>query len=116
MFGKIKIGHFDVAMGASCASEKKLVNKYACSVVQGHTHRLGMFFKSFGGDDNTVVGIGSGCLCQLDPDYCSDPDWQQGIIVIKRLKDENRYHAISVPILLHEAFYNEKIYRPKGGK
>lgn len=108
--GKIKIGHFDVALQESAASEKKLVLKYADTIIQGHTHRLGKFYKSFGTEDKLVVGVGSGCCCQLDPEYCSDPNWMQGLVVISKIVDKNRYHIQDVPIIKHQTLFNNKLY------
>jgi predicted phosphodiesterase len=108
--GKIMIGHFDVALANSCASEKKLVLKYAETVIQGHTHKLGKFYKTFGDEEKTVVGVGSGCLCGLDPEYCSDPDWQQGLVLITKVVDENRYFIQDIPIIGHKTLFNNKIY------
>lgn len=107
--GKIKIGHFDVALQSSGASEKKLVLRYGCTVLQGHHHKLGEFYKSFDGD--VVVGVGTGCLCSLNPEYCSDPDWHQGVIVINKVVGRNRFHIQTVPIIKHETLFNGKIYK-----
>lgn len=111
-FGKIKIGHFDVALTNSAASEKKLVLKYADTIVQAHTHKLGKFYKSFGTEDKLVVGVGGGCVCKLDPEYCSDPDWHQGAVVINKVVGANRYHIQDIPIIKHETLFNGKIYTP----
>lgn len=107
--GKIKIGHFNIARQDSCASEKALVLRYAGTVLQGHTHKLGKFYKSFDGD--VVVGVGTGCLCDLNPEYCSDPDWCQGLVVISKLKGVNRFHIQDVPIIKHETLFNGKLYK-----
>ena len=111
--GKIKIGHFDVALSNSAASEKKLVLKYADTIIQGHTHRLGKFYKSFGSEEKMVVGVGSGCCCMLDPEYCSDPDWHHGAVVINKIIGVNRYHIQDIPIIKHETLFNGKLYRSK---
>lgn len=47
---------------------KKLIEDYGVSVVQGHTHRLQTFAKSFLGG-KADVGYGLGCLCDTNPSY-----------------------------------------------
>ncbi|MCA8938790.1 MAG: hypothetical protein KDB07_03230, partial [Planctomycetes bacterium] len=47
------------------------------SGISGHTHRLGIHYRT------TLAGtkfwIENGCLCNLDPDYThGQPDWQHG--------------------------------------
>jgi predicted phosphodiesterase len=109
--GKMKIGHFNVALQDSCASAKKLVTRYACTVLQSHTHRLGMYYKTFGEETDTVVGVECGCLCQLRPEYVCDPDWQAGFVVISKIKACNRYHIQTVPIINHETLFIGKLYK-----
>lgn len=110
-FGNILIGHWDIARQDSCASARAILVKNSCSIVQGHTHRLGMFYKTYRSQGKQVVGCEGGCLCQLDPEYCSDPDWQAGVTIIYKLDGKNRFHIIQIPIVKHEALFNGKIYR-----
>jgi len=108
MLGKIKVGHFNKASQHSAYTAKSLVDKYACSIIQGHTHRLGEHFKTMG--DDTVVGVESGCLCDLNPEYVCDPNWMAGFVIVNKVKGKNRYHIQSVPIVKHEALYNGVLY------
>lgn len=64
--------------------------KYGRSGVSGHSHRLGAFYHR---DHNgSHVWIEAGCLCQVDPDYTQDPDWQQGVVVLTYNADGTRFN------------------------
>jgi len=106
--GKIKVGHFNKAAQHSAYTEKWLVDKYGCCIVQGHSHRLGKHYKTIDGD--TVVGVGSGCLCDLSPEYVSDPNWQQGFVVIDKIKKGKWFQVQDVPIINHTTLFNGKLY------
>lgn len=106
--GKIKIGHFNKVSQDSAATEKWLVNKYGCCLIQSHTHRLGKFYKTIDGD--TVVGVGAGCLCDLNPEYVSDPNWAQGFVVIDKIKNNKWFQIQDVPIINHTTLFNGKLY------
>lgn len=63
--------------GATAAGEQAKYNKSGAS---GHTHRLGMIYHR---DANgSHVWVETGCTCKLDPDYCVDPDWQNGCLFL----------------------------------
>lgn len=106
--GKIKVGHFNKASQHSAYTEKWLVDKYGCCIVQGHSHRLGKHYKTI--DNDTIVGVGSGCLCNLDPEYVSDPNWQQGFVVIDKLKNDKWFQIQDVPIINHTTLFKGKLY------
>lgn len=65
------------------------------SVVVGHTHRLGSYYRKT--DEKEHGGWEGGCLCQLEPEYCTTPNWQQGITLVKINGPE--FHVIPVPII-----------------
>jgi predicted phosphodiesterase len=61
--------------GATAIAEQAKYNKSGSS---GHTHRLAVVHHR---DANGAhVWVETGCSCRLDPDYCQDPDWQQGCV------------------------------------
>jgi predicted phosphodiesterase len=63
------------ASAATAAGEQAKYNKSGSS---GHTHRLGVYYHR---DSNgSHVWAETGCTCKLDPDYCVDPDWQNGCL------------------------------------
>lgn len=61
--------------GATAIAEQAKYNKSGSS---GHTHRLAVVHHR---DANGAhVWVETGCTCRLDPDYCQDPDWQNGCV------------------------------------
>lgn len=76
------IGHNDKVMKNSGYTATNLMNDYWCSVVQGHTHRMGMVNKT-PIDGKVYYGIESGCLCDLHPGYLLHANWQQGFVWIR---------------------------------
>lgn len=76
----VLVGHFSLARKKAGYTAHALVEKYGQSVVQGHTHRLGLNYRRVG--DRQLFGVESGCLCSLDPPYASMPDWTHGYVVL----------------------------------
>lgn len=65
------------ASGATAAAEQQKYNKSGSS---GHTHRLGLFWHR---DSNgSHMWAETGCTCDTDPSYCTDPDWQSGCLFL----------------------------------
>lgn len=84
--------------------------KFAVSTLTGHTHRGGIFYAT---TRNGVVQAAEGfCLCRLDPDYVTRPNWQQGI-VLATITDE----VVFEPVLIsgvgttRSAIFRGKEYR-----
>jgi UDP-2,3-diacylglucosamine pyrophosphatase LpxH len=78
--GSLLYTHGTLVRKWSAGSAKGHFEKYGCCVIHGHTHRLGAFSHR---DINTVFGAWeNGCLCDMNPDYCTAPDWQQGWSVV----------------------------------
>jgi predicted phosphodiesterase len=65
------------------------------SVIVGHTHRLGSYLVSKDGREHG--GWEGGCLCGLEPEYCTTPNWQQGLTIVKINGPE--FHVVPVPII-----------------
>ena len=59
--------------------------RYSISAMTGHTHRGGRFFTTT--RDGIIEALECFCLCSLEPEYCCDPDWQQGIVFATTNKD-----------------------------
>jgi hypothetical protein len=65
--------------------------RYGRSGASGHTHRLAaVWHRDHNGNH---VWCETGCLCDLNPEYAQDPDWQQGCVVVSF---EEHTSAISV--------------------
>lgn len=52
--------------------------KFGGSGVIGHTHRLGEFYHRNYRGEHQDKWIEGGCMCSLQPEYDSFPDWQHG--------------------------------------
>lgn len=59
----------------------KEIEKHYMSGASGHTHRLAKFLTRKA--KRKFVWLETGCLCDLNPEYVQDPDWQQGFAVIQ---------------------------------
>lgn len=62
-------------------SAMKEIEKHYMSGASGHTHRLAKFLTRKA--RRKFVWLETGCLCDLNPEYVQDPDWQQGFAVIQ---------------------------------
>lgn len=61
-------------MSAKAEQEKR---RFAIKTITGHVHRAGRFQTRVG--TKYTVGQETPCLCTLDPEYMTDPDWVQGV-------------------------------------
>ena len=108
-YGNIHIGHFDMCRKWSAYTAKELILKHAESIIQAHTHRLGSHYRRYPGG-RTVVGLENGCLCDLEPEYTSDPDWHQGFTLITKRTHTSRFHIKQVPIVDYECMVADVLY------
>jgi len=108
-FGAVAVGHFDKCSKHSGYTAKALVDDRCESLVQGHVHRLGTHYKTLPNGD-VLLGVESGCLCDLSPEYVANPNWQHGLTVITKRTDTDRFHLAQVPIVDYEAIYKDVLY------
>ena len=101
---QLLVGHFNKALKNSAYTAKALVEQYKMNIVQGHTHRLGVYYTT--GAKETLIGIEGGCLCQIRPSYVNLPDWQSGLLMA-------RDHQNIEMIYINEgrALYRGKVYK-----
>lgn len=59
----------------------KEIEKAYLSGCSGHTHRAAKFITRKSG--RKFFWIESGCLCDLNPEYCINPDWQQAFVELE---------------------------------
>lgn len=83
----------------SAYTAKNLLDDLGLSVISGHTHRLGMHYKTdYGG---AKVGVENGCLCNFDNAMewfrKETIDWQRGISVIKWHEDRFNIQQLCIP-------------------
>jgi len=62
------------------------IDKWHTSILHGHTHRIGSSCQRVptiaGRPEQQLIGIEGGCLCNLDPVYGSNLNWQKGFNII----------------------------------
>lgn len=83
--------------------------KYGKSGSSGHTHRLGMF--AHRDHNGNHFWVETGCTCDLNPEYTTDPDWQQGAVF---LAFDPTTGAMAIePIYIHNglAVFRDTIYQ-----
>ena len=108
-YGPIKVGHFEKCNKHSAYTAKLLMDDYMCDLLQAHTHRLGTHYRTIPGKPPAVAGE-LGCLCDLNPGYVRDPNWQHGITVITKHVDGDRFHISQIPIVDYACIFNDRLY------
>lgn len=101
--GDIFVGHFKRVNKHSGMTAKALVEDKGVSVVQGHVHRAGVFNKTLMTGE-VLTGIENGCMCDLNPSYIRNPNWQHAITVIHNGK------AQLIPITKYQFYFGNKRY------
>ena len=108
-YGSILVGHFDKVHQKAGYTATSLLEKHAQSLVQGHTHRGAVVYRSYP-DGREVCGVEGFCLCDRNPEYVSDPDWMNGLVVITKRVDTDRFHITPVPFVDNEALFSNTLY------
>jgi len=79
--GDIYVGHYDKVNRHSGYTAKNLVDYKGVSLIQGHVHRGGVHYRRTL-NSQQITAIENFCMCSLNPNYISEPNWQQGFSVI----------------------------------
>lgn len=111
---QLMIGHWDRVNKHSGYTAKNLLEDKHISLIQGHTHRLGSSFRTVrigDGKHRVIAGYENGCLCDLNPEYVTDPNWQQGFSVVHKKRSSDRFYVQQIPIIEYVAFYGGREYR-----
>lgn len=109
LFPKFILKHGTVVRKWSGWSAKGEWERYGKSGASGHTHRLGTFFhRDWNGNH---VWVETGCLCDLDPDYVRDPDWQNGFVVASFERTTGAFQIEPVYIHRGRAVWRGREYR-----
>lgn len=78
--------HGHIVRKYSGYTAKAMAEEYG-TVIFGHTHRLGIYYKRDGRGE--VTAVENGCLCELSPEYITGvANWQQGFTVITTDRDQ----------------------------
>jgi hypothetical protein len=93
---RIAVIHGRLARAGSGVTALATLRKLGHSVIMGHTHRQSMVFETQhprkGAE--TRVAVEAGTLARIEDGlgYCADPDWQQGLVVV-RLYPDGGFHT-----------------------
>ena len=86
------VTHGTTVRGVGGASARGEIDKWGASIMHGHTHRIGQTLKRIPAIGNRgekqIVGIESGCLCDMSPTYGVACNWNQGFGIVA-LGDES---------------------------
>lgn len=95
--GSLLVTHGDQVSKHSGQTARMHFEKYGRSVIIGHTHRLGSFFRR---DYNGPHGAWeNGCLCRLSAEWVQFPNWQQGFSIVHLDPKSGFFNVQQIPIL-----------------
>lgn len=107
--GRLLIGHFDSVNKHSAYTAKNLLEKHCISGIQGHTHRGGSSFKRL--FDRDIVFYENFCLCDRNPCYTSQPNWQLGFCLVHTDTKSDFFYVEPKPIVETPGPKAKKTYR-----
>ncbi len=93
--GSLLFTHGQLVAKWSGQTARQHYEKFGCCVIHGHTHRLGAFYHR--NIESTFGCWENGCLCSLNPDYTTAPDWQHGFSVV--WMNQDRFHVEQVALI-----------------
>lgn len=76
--GNLKIIHGDMVRKFSGYTARGELEKHDSSGVSSHTHRGGVYY--YRTPERHLAWFESFCLCDLNPEYINEPNWQQGFL------------------------------------
>lgn len=76
--GSLKIIHGDMVRKFSGYTARGELEKHDSSGISSHTHRGGVYY--YRTPERYLAWFESFCLCDLNPFYVSEPNWQQGFL------------------------------------
>lgn len=107
--GKLRVTHGHLVSKHSAWTGKAHFDHYGSSVLVGHTHRLGAYYRTDLRGQH--VAFENGCLCRLDPEYVQHPNWQQGFSVVKVFSG-GLFSVQQVPVIDRKfLLYGDKEFR-----
>jgi len=102
MLGKLMVTHGEFISKHSAFSAKMHMDRFGTSVLHGHTHRLGIHYRT---DMKGVHGAWeNGCLCVVNArEWVHFPNWQQGFAIVNVAPD-GMFNVQQIPILPDKTF------------
>lgn len=76
--GNLKIIHGDMVRKFSGYTARGELEKHDSSGISSHTHRGGVYY--YKTPERYLAWFESFCLCDLNPEYINEPNWQQGFL------------------------------------
>lgn len=96
-----------VSIHSSYTAKRQYERQGGCGICN-HTHRMGEYFKT---NRYGVWGWWeNGCTCSLDPDWISNPNWQQGFSLV-HFTDHERFYVEQNLIIDHKFMYGGRVYK-----
>lgn len=104
--------HHGATTSTTGLAVKSDIENYNISLVRGHDHRGGVVYKSFPLTKNSLVGMGTGHLC--DPSayglrYTINPSWEQGFGVAYVV--DGKAHLQFVPMRNYTVLLDGKVFK-----
>ena len=93
--GNLKIIHGDMVRKFSSYTARGELEKHDSSGISSYTHRGGAFF--YRTPERYLAWFESFCLCDLNPEYISEPNWQQGFLY--GYIEKNSFAVTPIPIV-----------------
>jgi len=104
--GVFLASHGDMIRAHSGYTAKGMSDKHGGCGIHGHTHRGGSYYKR---DRFGIWGWWENfCLCNLDPDWIANPNWQQGFSLVHFTK--SRFWVEPIPIISEKFMYGGTLY------
>jgi hypothetical protein len=101
--GKLIVTHGSMVNKHSGWTARSHFEKYGNSVLIGHTHRLGVYYKT--NAKGVHAAWENGCLCRMNPEYVQWPDWQQGFSVVHVDPETGHFNVQQIPVLKRKGFF-----------
>lgn len=76
--GSLKIIHGDIVRKFSAYTARGELEKHDSSGISSHTHRGGAYY--YRTPERYLAWFESFCLCDLNPEYINEPNWQLGFL------------------------------------
>lgn len=104
--------HHGATTSTTGLAVKSDIENYGVSLVRGHDHRGGVVYKSYPMTGNSLVGMGTGHLC--DPTayglrYTVNPSWEQGFGVAYVV--DGKAHLQFVPMRHYTVVLDGKVFK-----
>ena len=106
--GRLVVTHGSTVRQHSGWTARAHFEKFGGSVLVGHTHRLGTYYRS--NARGMHASFENGCLCRLNPEYVQFPDWQQGFSVVHVDTENTGFFSVQqIPIIRRRMlFYGQR--------